>query len=99
MATLGLEQRGRVRPHEVWHDGATPESNRASRGLHDLTGFEDRHGESCKPAWILGFSCLKIGCATVFATVRADTAIGSPARVGDREVGLTSADMFRSWPP
>jgi len=24
--------------------GAAPESNRASRGLHDLTGFEDRMG-------------------------------------------------------
>ena len=30
-------------------NGAAPESNRASRGLHDLTGFEDRLGHRALP--------------------------------------------------
>ena len=59
-------------PRDFWLNGAAPESNRASRGLHDLTGFEDRLGQFCKPAWILGFSRFEIDCATVFATVRAE---------------------------
>src|SRR5262249_55323871 len=32
-----------------WLNGAAPESNRASRGLHDLTGFEDRLGHRARP--------------------------------------------------
>ncbi len=40
-------------PGVRWHTerpyGAAPESNRASRGLHDLTGFEDRLGHRARP--------------------------------------------------
>jgi len=31
-------------------DGAAPESNRPSRGLHDRTGFEDRLGHRARAA-------------------------------------------------
>jgi hypothetical protein len=34
---------------QSWLNGAAPESNRASRGLHDLTGFEDRLGHRARP--------------------------------------------------
>jgi len=32
------------RAYQIWLNGAAPESNRASRGLHDRTGFEDSSG-------------------------------------------------------
>src|SRR5262249_26850274 len=33
----------------VWLNGAAPESNRPSRGLHDRTGFEDPLGHQARP--------------------------------------------------
>ena len=44
-----LARTGSELGEQVWLDGAAPESNRASRGLHDLTGFEDRLGHRARP--------------------------------------------------
>ena len=79
--------------------GAAPESNRASRGLHDRADFEDRLGESCKPVWVLGFSYFGTGRATVFAIVGAESASMEShflvrARSRSPEAGLRSAEVF-----
>jgi len=42
-----------------WLDGAAPESNRPSRGLHDRTGFEDQLGHRAHAAPLLRLTVVR----------------------------------------